>query len=158
MKQSVLENDGFYVGRYETGKEGEKTVIKQGKEVYNWISWSDDMSVKTGGAVEESQNFAKENGYTTVTSTLIYGIEWDAIMNYIDPKYATHECAEDSYVASDTGTGNDTGEVLSTGSNEQYVAKNIYDLSGNVSEYTMEAYGTYYRLVRGLGQTMGIGG
>ena len=38
MKQSVLENDGFYVGRYETGLEGEKTVIKQGKEVYNWIS------------------------------------------------------------------------------------------------------------------------
>ena len=34
----------------------------------------------------------------------------------------------------------------------------VYPVSDSVSEYTMEAYGTYYRLVRGLGQTMGIGG
>ena len=150
MKQSVLTHNGFFVGRYETGIESGKAVIKQGKEVYNNIMWAEDMTSKQGGAVEVSQNFAKDNEYSSVTSTLIYGVQWDAIMNYIDPKYATHECAEDSFVVSKTGTGNDTGDVLPTGSNEDYEIKNIYDLSGNVAEWTMEAIYNTKRIARGL--------
>ena len=56
MKESVLEHNGFYVGRYEAGtvSEEERTeesgitddvVVKQGANVYNYIGWSDSNKV-----------------------------------------------------------------------------------------------------------------
>ena len=164
MKASVLEHDGFYVGRYEAGttnsgrtKESgitDKVVIKQGQYVYNYVGWSnsDDMTNEKGGAVELSKNFAKVNNYKSVTSTLIYGVQWDAIMNFIDPAYATGSCEEDSFVRDSSGKGcYDQSAPTVTGSNADYAVKNIYDLGGNVDEWTMEAYDTYYRVLRGGG-------
>ena len=162
MKASVLANDGFYVGRYEAGTTNsarssssgitDSVVIKQGKYVYNYVGWSnsDDMTNELGGAVELSKNFDTVNGYTSVTSTLIYGVQWDAIMNFIDPAYATGSCTENSFVRDSTGKGwYDQSAPTTTGSNENYAVKNIYDLGGNVCEWTMEAYNTGIRVIRG---------
>ena len=170
MKTSVLMYNGFYVGRYEAGVEGlarvdgdgigDEVVIKQGKNVYNYIGWNgnDVMNDETGGAVELSKNFEIERGYTSVTSTLIYGVQWDAIMTWIDPAYKTGICAEDSFVRDSTGKGNYDedentndwkGSPTVTGSNEKYSIKNIYDLAGNVWEWTMESCGNDNRVVRG---------
>ena len=161
MKQSVLKYNGFYVGRYEAGVEGTRTsgiaddvVIKQGKNVYNYIGWSnsDDMTVETGGAVQKSKEFAEENGYTSVTSTLMYGVQWDAIMQWIDPEYKNEDgtlYSKNSFVANSTDKGNYDGPVEIAGSSENYVVKNIYDLAGNVAEWTMETSGTNERVVRG---------
>ena len=102
MRASVLEYNGFYVGRYEAGTTSTRNwnsgitddvVVKQGKNVYNWIGWSnsDDMKVETGGAVQKSKEFASVNNYTSVTSTLIYGVQWDAIMQFIDPEYKNED-------------------------------------------------------------------
>ena len=87
MQTSILKNDGFYVGRYESGTTAESgtgirgnLVIKQGVNVYNNIKWGNSSTDVTGGAVEvASKMYSKENG-DSVTSTLIYGIQWDAIM------------------------------------------------------------------------------
>ena len=163
MIDSVLEHKGFYIGRYECGtiSETERTeesgvadevVVKQGKNVYNFIGWSssDNMSDETGGAVEKSKNFASENGYSSVTSTLVYGIQWDAIMNWIDPAYSTGSCTTDSIVRNSTGRGfYEQSAPTITGSNENYMIKNIYDLAGNVAEWTMEAYNDNHRVIRG---------
>ena len=163
MRTSVLENNGFYVGRYEAGTTATRSsssgitdpvVIKQGVNVYNWIGWNgnEDNAIndETGGAVELSKNFADANGYTSVTSTLIYGVQWDAIMNFIDPAYATGSCdTSSSFVANSTDKGNYSGGLATTGSNANYAVKNIYDLGGNVREWTMEAYSTNYRVNRG---------
>ena len=151
MKASVLQYDGFYVGRYEAGVEGEgrtdssgiedEVVIKQGKNVYNYICWGNSMTDETGGAVELAKNFATERGYISVTSTLIYGVQWDAIMAWIDPAYKTESCEPNSFVADSTEKGNYggvLGNVLETGSDANYAIKNIYDLAGNVTEWTME--------------------
>ncbi len=100
MYASVYKNGGFYVGRYEVGKDNSGViVIKKGTEEnpvkpYNNIPWSANGEMQettrtTGGAVEVSRNFDAEKGYTSVTSTLIYGVQWDAIMNFIDPNYIT---------------------------------------------------------------------
>ncbi len=170
MKTSVLMYNGFYVGRYEAGGEGEERtegsgindeiVIKQGKNVYNYIGWSDseNMTVETGGAVELSKNFDTERGYTSVTSTLIYGVQWDAIMQFIDSEYKNGDGTLTSYVANSTGRGNYNedkntndwkGSPTVTGASADYAEKNIYDLAGNCWEWTMESYGTDYRVVRG---------
>ena len=77
-------------------------------------------------------------------------MQWDAIMNFIDPAYATGTCVEDSFVRDSSGKGwyNQTSPTT-TGSNENYAVKNIYDLGGNVFEWTMEAYVTDRRVLRG---------
>ena len=162
MYQSVLDNDGFYLGRYEAGTTnssrteksgiGDTVYVKQGMYVYNYIGWSNsaDMTNELGGAVELSKNFANANGYESVTSTLIYGIQWDAVMNFIDPAYATASCGEDSFARDSTGKGwYDQDAPTITGSNGNYAVKNIYDLGGNVYEWTMEADLSYHRVVRG---------
>ena len=157
MKNSVLKNDGFYVGRYETGTSAEtgtgirgNLIIKQGVNVYNNIIWGNSMTDPTEGAVELSKNFDTENGYTSVTSTLIYGVQWDAIMQWIDPLYKTGSCDTNiSFVANSTGKGNYSGSLEKAGSNKSYAIKNIYDLGGNVSEWTMESYFSTDKIFRG---------
>ena len=176
MKESVLEHNGFYVGRYEAGTASteERTsssgitddvVVKQGANVYNYIGWSNsnNMTNETGGAVQKAKEFANEKGYTSVTSTLIYGVQWDAIMAWIEPRYkdknkAEELVAEKNFVADSTGKGNYSedenanswkGKVTTTGASDDYDVKNIYDLAGNVYEWTMESYYTDFRVSRG---------
>ena len=98
-----------------------------------------------------------------VTSTLIYGTQWDAIMAWIDPSYKTSTCVvedddekniEKSYVANSEGKGYyKTATVTpsartNTASDSNYAVKNIYDLAGNVYEWTMEVYSTNCRSTR----------
>ena len=159
MVVNVLANDGFYVGRYEAGANSarssgsgitDEVLVQQGKYVYNYVKWGNAMNDETGGAVELSKNFASQKGYSSVTSSLIYGVQWDAIMNFIDPAYATGSCAEDSFVRDSSGKGwYDQGAPTTTVSNESHAVKNIYDLGGNVVEWTMEAGYTYGRVLRG---------
>ena len=52
-------------------------------------------------------------------------------------------------MADSTGKGNYTGSIAVTGSNPAYQQKHIYDLAGNVREWTMEAYSTGIRVARG---------
>ena len=97
MYESVKANGGFYIGRYEAGEEGgvydeeeEKWITKPIKvvcrklaTVYNSIMWGNSMNDEKGGAVELSRNFAGQNHYTNVKSTLCYGVQWDAVMRWI---------------------------------------------------------------------------
>ena len=163
MESSVLKYDGFYVGRYEAGTTSDtartitsgiddEIVIKQGSIVYNYIGFSDsnDMTVETGGALQKSKEFASKNGYKSVTSTLIYGIEWDSIMQWIDPEYKKENGLLTSFLWNSENKGYYGQSVPTvTGSNEAYAVKNIYDLAGNVYEWTMEATNNGTRVVRG---------
>ena len=163
MYKSVKENKGFYVGRYEagttassgTGKRGE-VVSKKGANVYNNIGWSDsdDMTDEAGGAVEVARGMYTEEKGDSVTSTLIYGVQWDAIMRWMQdvPNQTGGKYVQDSIGMgwySDNVSGNEThrtGIDLDGGKNVQ---KNIYDLAGNVWEWTMESYIENSRVYRG---------
>ena len=154
MMTSVEKNHGFYVARYEAGKEqieGVDTVVsKKGASVWNFIAWGDSMtSIGTEGAVAKAKGMYTDREKYAVTSTLIYGTQWDAIMAWIDPAYKTSSCQEDSFVRNSTGKGNYSGEELSCGSSDDYRVNNIYDLAGNVAEWSMETDGNITRQYRG---------
>lgn len=151
MYNSVKNNGGFYIGRYETGiDDSNNTIIKKNSKVYNNIKWANSMNDETGGAVEEARKFDSKSGYTNVTSTLVYGVQWDAIMRWI-----SRGTDEEKTWLSGNEKGNFKDEDSSnnpdkTGNNEQYQVKHIYDLAGNVWEWTMEAYDTFGRINRGV--------
>ena len=101
------------------------------------------MTDETGGAVEEAR------GMYLGKSTLVYGVQWDAVMRWIRKDDTLSQYLKDS-----TGKGNyqdedSTNNPAKTGSNPAYQIKNIYDMAGNVREWTMEAYFTGDRVNRG---------
>ena len=149
MKTQVLKYGGFYIGRFEAGVNNttlrtkvttaQTVVCKKGVAPYNYVPWGkamNDASEVEGesGAVYLAQNFASQHNYTSVTSTLTYGCEWDAMCRYIGDSQRT------------TPT-KDAPEL--TGSVSTDVSKNIYDLAGNCREWTMEADDTGNRVLRG---------
>ena len=172
MYASVERNEGFYIARYEAGNDGNgNVVLKKGADVYNVMQWSangDNMQETTGttgGAVELSRNFANVKNYKTVTSTLIYGVQWDAVMKWME-NVSNPNVKGKTYIQDSTGmgwysdnynsgnsdhkTGIDIGEE-NKGSNQ---VKKIYDLAGNVYEWTMESCYTNSRVHRGGGYVL----
>ena len=151
MKLSVEENKGFYVARFEAGNENGKVVSKKGANAWNNISWGKSMTeTGTDGAVVKAKGMYTDRTTYGVISTLIYGTQWDAIMSWIDSDYIETECdVSESFVANSTEKGNYSGEIATCGSSDAYRIKNIYDLAGNVAEWTMESYMTQYRSYRG---------
>ena len=96
---------------------------------YNYVPWGISMNNASeiegkSGAVYLSKSFASQHNYTSVTSTLTYGCEWDAMCRYIGDSQRT--------------TPAESALEL-TGSVATDVSKNIYDLAGNCEEWTMEA-------------------
>ena len=169
MYSSVKTNEGFYIGRYESGKdENGEVIIKKGATVYNYVTWSkngqmneeseeiaDGIDGTKDGAIELSRNFAERNKYVTAISTLCYGVQWDRTLSWINQKF-------DNFSKDSTGKGNYNedqntnkwkGNVSLTGASKNYEVNNIYDLAGNVYEWTMESDRTannkYVRVRRG---------
>ena len=149
MRAQVLKYGGFYIGRFEAGVNSttlrtkvttaQTVVCKKGVAPYNYVPWGKRMSDASeiegkSGAVYLAKNFASQNNYTSVTSTLTYGCEWDAMCRYIGDAQRT--------------TPKKSRPEL-TGSVSTDVSKNIYDLAGNCEEWTMEAYDTDDRFLRG---------
>ncbi len=162
MRTSVINNKGFYVARYEasegTGESTGKVQSKAGAMPWGDIPWGTSMTeIGTTGAVYRAQNMYNDSEHA-VTSTLIYGVQWDAIMNWIDSNYSKEKGTCNSFVSNSTGQGNYNEDentnswknnLTSCGSSDDYRVKNIYDLAGNVFEWTMEALSTDSRVSRG---------
>ena len=160
MMKSVQKNHGFYIARFEAGDSdvttartatttAHKVVSKKNAYVYNYVTWGDSMTdIGTTGAVYLSQNMYKDS--TSVVSTLCYGVEWDAAMNFVSD--ANHNIADSvSWGNHKNSTGvaaTNSGVLNTTGKNEAWKAKNIYDLAGNVNEWTMESFAGYLRIPR----------
>ena len=149
MKAQVLKYGGFYIGRFEAGinsttlrtkvTTSQTVVCKKGVAPYNYVPWGKAMKDASevegkSGAVYLAKNFASQHNYTSVTSTLTYGCQWDAMCRYIGDSQRTTP---------------KKSKLELTGSVSTDVSKNIYDLAGNCKEWTMEARNTNYRVLRG---------
>ena len=157
MVASVEKYGGFYIGRYETGNINQDTpVIQKGNTNISSQTWYN--------MYKRCKNIKGAN--TNVETGMIWGNQWDrTLMWLIETGSKTKEqIADDStswgnyynatfeYVNSSgsTATKNEGSSTrIPTGSAEYTKANNIYDLVGNVRDWTMEAYSTYGRVSRG---------
>ena len=82
-----------------------------------------------------------------VTSSMIWGSQWDATMRWM---YNSGNEEKKKYTYDSRGKGNYSSDSpIATGSIEAYAVNNIYDMAGNVSDWTIEAYSTVLRVTRG---------
>ena len=88
-----------------------------------------------GGAIELARNFDTVNRYESVNSTLIYGVQWDAVMKWMED-IQNPNVEGKTYIQNSTRMGwYESSTPKTTGF---YAVNNVYDLAGNVWEWTLE--------------------
>ncbi len=145
IKESVGKYGGFYIAAYEAGIEGTKDnnslstktetngsikpLSKAGYGVWNYITRANALTVATS-------MINTEDG---VRSGLISGECWDTTLQWM-VNSSTNATSNAGYDTDSIGKGwyNDvsSNEIRTTG---YYAVNNIYDMGGNVWEYTAES-------------------
>ena len=186
MLKSVYQNGGFWVARYEAGLTEENnrtshttpTIKPQSKEnliPYNYVTRTEAKKLA------EMVTYTKEN--ITYTGSLMFGVQWDLMMKFLEIKQITTDTEIVSKLNSNsTNIGNyynstfkigrgkyakrgalstwynytenldgivnnsvkeeqnsfDNAILTTTGAVNQNCLMNIYDIAGNVREWTLE--------------------
>lgn len=136
MIKSVEKYGGFFVSRYEIGNlHTDEITSKANQNDVSNLSWPEGYN-----KIKSMYNS------DSVTSEMIWGCQWDAIMIWL---YKSDE--NKTYFQKQTGEycNNTYKSIFNTASNEKYSNKNIFDLIGNVSEFTQEAAYSSLRIARG---------
>ena len=127
MIKSVSKYGGFFVGRYETSLNGDTVASKPNTSP---MSASDDNQMWYG-------LYAKQKDFTLssdiLQSSMIWGSQYDAMLNWM----LTGN--EKQFVVA-VDRGNHSGHSANTGGqgNTDKI-NNVYDLEGNLLEWTLEA-------------------
>ena len=183
MLKSVYQNGGFWVGRYEAGivenrtASGTATEIPLSKENLYPYTYVTRTQAKVLAEKVESGNY---------TSSLMFGVQWDLVLKYIETKFTEQNSSYDiktkltsnsttignycdseitlnrgkfaqhsslsnwyfynSEEKTDSVSGskrkaqssNENTVLLTTGATEATNLQNIYDIAGNVWEWTLE--------------------
>lgn len=150
--KSIKKYGGFYIGRYETGMEENKAVVKR---------MNNNLSNQTWTQMYKNSRKIKGEKDNVITS-MIWGSLWDYTINWFANTGA--KTYEDIYSSSNWGNYNTSvfeyyenidgnklkkeavnGEIklIPSGSSDYTKANNIYDMAGNVGEYTLEMYKNY---------------
>ena len=136
-KESIKKYGGYYIGRYEVGKDNKTAVIKAEQEPYVNIKWSK--------AYELAKGIGGGEGATTY---LCSSYSWDTAINFIQnttgKNYATSIIGfngnwKSQEVKDSSGKvikPVNTAQKLNTGLTTALC--NIYDMGGNVGEFTTE--------------------
>ena len=137
-KASVAQYGGYYIGRYEVGKNSDTAVVKYNQTPYASITWSTAY-----GLAKKIITNSEVNSY------LCSSYAWDTAVNYIQ-----NNSTAKNYATSIEGfngnwnpqavkdpSGNvikpaGTSQQLNTGLTTQFC--NIFDIGGNEAEFTTE--------------------
>ncbi len=159
-KTSVETNKGYYIGRYEAGDQestnsttlrtsssstSNKITVKAGQAPYNYVTRTQAQSLAEG--------FSGKQGYTSVKSKLVSSYAWDTAIEFIQKTNSDYgnSSEEGNYKDSPTFTytgiadteknkqtkANGTSTLIPTG--QTTAVNNIYDMGGNVCEWTTES-------------------
>ena len=211
MLKSVHDNGGFYIGRYEAGiktTESPRTasttgssnmVVQRDCYPYIYVGWGNAMNDYTSDVIYNISTYSQTDGANMgkgalalskamyegedvgATSTLCYGVMWDAMLDFIkddthnvttsktwgnyynnlwtitrtSAKYTSSPSTDTTWSLIDDEEGDSltknssTSILLTTGADDSFAAKNIFDVAGNCYEWTNEAFYSDSRVYRG---------
>ena len=136
-REAVTNKGGFYISRYEAGKETvnstNKLVSKAGATVWNNIAVEDDGENK--GCKTVAKDFIDNDN---VKSALCSGIQWDMTMKFVNGKQDGSSDADKTYDVTKDKESRHTGLPDESGQNVADRVCNIFDLEGNYLEYVAE--------------------
>lgn len=175
--ESIKKYGGFYIGRYETGGlswTATAVINKMNTDIGNedWYTmYKKCLTLKgnnnnittmmiTGSLWDETVDWLVSSGATNSEGTsLTY-----QLVGSNSTKFGNYNNATFNYIAKDAEmpTATETKETdkyvsIPTGSAEYTKTNNIYDMAGNVDEWTTEAHSTVYRVYRGGNYVYGGG-
>jgi hypothetical protein len=167
----ITKYKGFYIARYEAGipasmtgaisSTGSRNVSGTPVSKKNSVPWT---NINYTNAKENAERMY--NSSTYIQSGLVTGKQWDTVMKWLQnsgknissnsiswgnyknagvtnvTQYSTNDGAAWTSISSTT-KGTTVSWQLKTGHSEYTKANNIYDLAGNLSEWTNENYSTY---------------
>jgi hypothetical protein len=140
MIESVTKYGGFFVGRYETSYNG--TAVASVANVA-------PMSAQTASGGTWYGMYQKQKDFTTNTdkmkSAMIWGSQYDAMLNWVMTG------GDKAHITATTYGNHNGSSAVNCGSYNSGSDKmnNIYDLEGNLYEWTQEALNTNGRVERG---------
>ena len=161
-KESVEQNKGYYIGRYEAGDQestnskalrtsssstSNKITVKAGQAPYNYVTRTQAKSLAEG--FKTQQNYS-----SSVTTKLVSSYAWDTAIAFIQKTNSDYGRSSEEGNYYNSPTFNYTG-IADTEKNKQTKVKgkstliptgqttavnNIYDMGGNVWEWTTGSY------------------
>lgn len=163
MLESVYEKGGFWISQYEIGADAVSITndvqrvakIQEGLYPYNYVTCNQAQSLSTNMNSQE------------LTSSLLFGIQWDLTLKFIEEnggaiksqittnseswgnyqnskfniykgKYSSDNGINYTDVTSKYEKINSNNILMTTGNTKRNSALNIYDLAGNLYEFTLE--------------------
>ena len=133
FRKSVKDNHGYYIGRYESRKNGTQVTVKASDTVYNNITQPNAATVSRG--MYSDSNFK---------SDLMNSYAWDTAIVFLQ-KF-DNRANKASLKPYSQQTSLNTGSLASQGTNnlsdasKQDVICNVYDMASNCWEWTTETY------------------
>ncbi len=135
MIASISKYGGFYVGRYELGLEGTKPVSKPASASVTTANAANSNTNSWYGLYSKCKSYSVDN----LTSTMMWGSQYDAMMNWMAKTGKTVGTADSSKYNTKQTTGSKSEDVIN----------NIFDLYGCHYEWTLEASDTAARAYSG---------
>ena len=163
MINSVEKYGGFYIGRYETGDLNQEVAVVQ--------KGNTNIASQTWYAMYEKCKTLRDNN-NNIQTGMIWGNQWDRTLMWLmecNAKDETTGKSKEEVISDSTSWGNyynatftytnssgvtatkneNSRTRIPTGSSDYTKANNIYDLAGNVYDWTMEAVSANGRGLRG---------
>ena len=132
FRKSAKENHGYYIGRYESRKNGTQVTVKASDTVYNNITQPNAATVSRG--MYSDSNFESDliNSYAWDTA-IVFLQKFDNRANKASLKPYSQQTSLNDDLANQ-GTNN-----LSDVSKQDVIC-NVYDMASNCFEWTTETY------------------